>query len=121
RDCRSLLGVVGGACHRLIAIVDLIVLVIDVVAVVVINGLRPSVIDPAHHAWPGGHAPVIEIGVVRVVPVMVIPPVVVEPVIVVVPIAAPVIVNVGEIVLPPVVPLIPVGNAIGTMMGPIAG
>jgi hypothetical protein len=52
---------------------------------------------------------------------MVIPPVVAEPVIVVVPIAAPVIVNVGEIILPPVVPLIPVGNAIRTMMGPVAG
>jgi len=45
----------------------------------------------------------------------------VEPVIVVVPIAAPVIVDVGEIVLPPVVPSISIGNAIRPMIGPVAG
>ena len=51
---------------------------------------------------------------------MVVPPTMVEPVIVVVPVIVPMIPDIASLVVSPIAPLIPIWNAVGPMMGPVA-
>ncbi len=104
----------------LITVVHLARIVIDVIAIVVVDRLLPTVTDPTCEGRPRGPTPIVETGIVWVPPVITVPPVVVPPVvtvpIVVVPVIVPVVVDELAVVVSPIIPTVAIGNSIGAMI-----
>src|SRR5205814_9633160 len=111
-DGLGLLSVFGFRGYRLIAVIHRAVLIIHVLAIVVVNGIGPAVIDPSRQWRPCGRSPVTEAGVVRPVDVIVVPPAVAIPIAEVAAVVLPIVANVVAMFVAPILPLASVGNSI---------
>jgi len=111
RDRLGLLNVLGFRAHRLVSVVHRAIFVINIVSVAVIDGLRPAVIAPAGESRPRGTGPVTESWIVRIVDVIVVPPTIAVPITNIAPIILPIVSNVAQVLLAPILPLASVGNS----------
>jgi hypothetical protein len=109
-DGLGLFDVLGLGAYRLIAVINRAVIVVDVVAIVVIERFRPAGVDPARKAIPCGGGPIAETWIVGPIEAVASPPTIAVPVAVIAPVVLPVIANVANRILTPVVPLAPVEN-----------
>jgi hypothetical protein len=106
----GLLNVLGFRAHRLVSVVHRSIFVVNVVSVAVIDRIRPAVIAPAGQSRPRGTCPETESWIVRIIDVIVVPPTIAVPITIVAPIVLPIVSNVAQVLLAPILPLTPVSN-----------
>ena len=111
RNCLGLVNVLLLRAHGLIAVVHRAIVVVNIFAVVVVDRISPAIIDPVRESRPRGTCPETESWIVRIVDVIVVPPTVAVPIIKISPIVLPIVANVAQILLAPILPLAPVSNS----------
>jgi hypothetical protein len=97
------------------------IIVINIFSIVVIDGFGPTVVAPVGKARPCGTCPDSEPWIIRIVDVVVVPPTIAVPITELCPVVFPIVLNVAEIFLSPILPLAIVSNSAGMVLYTIAG